>query len=151
MVVTLESTSATQARMVRPATSHPCCLRRSSGPDPAPSSQCPRCCAAALSSSRPTVWWMGSTGSRACPPTSRGFGARPQPDLLALSVPALCCMLGSHLLAVRKAQCNGDWRLPQRGGSQLRLEGQSKHGILRGSAPGTPLHAKTNSGAGGPQ
>lgn len=40
-------------------------------------SQCPRCCAAAPSSLRPTGWWMGSTGYQACLPTSRGFGEGP--------------------------------------------------------------------------
>lgn len=41
LVVILESTSATQARMVRPGTSHPCCLRCSSGPHCAPSPSAP--------------------------------------------------------------------------------------------------------------
>lgn len=111
-VVILESTSATQARMVRPGISHPSCLSCSSGPDTASFSQCPKCCDAALSSLRPMVWWMESTGSQACPPTSRGFGEHTQPTYISTSVPALCYMSGSYLLGVRKAWCNGDLRLP---------------------------------------
>lgn len=41
LVVILESTSATQAKMVRPEISHPSCLRCHSGPDPAFSPSAP--------------------------------------------------------------------------------------------------------------
>lgn len=60
----------------------------SSGPDPAPLSQCPKCYAAALSLLRPMVWWMESTGSQACPPTSRGFGEHPQPAFISNFCPS---------------------------------------------------------------
>lgn len=78
LAVTLESTSATRARTVRPKPtcpahpSYPGCNLPS--PDPTAFSQCPRCFAAALSLLRPTEWWMESTGSQACHPISRGYG-----------------------------------------------------------------------------
>lgn len=111
LVVILESISATQAKMVRPGISHPSCLRCSSGPDPAPFSQCPKCCAAALSLLRPMVWWMESTGSQACPPTSRGFGEHSQPAFTSTLCPSPMLHAGSHLLGAGKAQCNGALRL----------------------------------------
>lgn len=110
LVVILESISATQAKMVRPGISHPSCLRCGSGPDPAPFSQCPKCCAVALSLSRPTVWWMESTVSQACPPTSRGFGEHSQPAFLSTTCPSPVLHAGSHLWGAREAQCNGDLR-----------------------------------------
>lgn len=89
LVVILESTSATQAKMVRPGISHPSsCLRCSSGPDPTSLSQCPKCCAAALSLLRPMVWWMESTDSQGYPPTFRGFGEHPQSAFISSFCPS---------------------------------------------------------------
>lgn len=86
LAVTLESTSVTQARMVR---SRPICIAHPSHPgfdlaipDPTAFSQCPRCFAVALSLLRPMVWWMESTDSQACHPISRGYGEGP-PSILS--------------------------------------------------------------------
>lgn len=113
LAVTLESISATQARMVRPQTTtplHPSYLGYDLlGPDLAAFSQCPKCCAAALSLLRPMGWWMESTGSQACPPTSRGYG-----EVLNQCFPlssicqapfhsSPCSVLCSQILGVRRS------------------------------------------------
>lgn len=122
----LESTSATQARTVRPGISHPPCLRRSSGPDPAPFSQCPKCCDAAPSLLRPMVWWMESTGSRVCPPTYRGCGESPEPAFLSTFCPNPVLHARVKFVGVRKAQCSGAETNP----------GQHTHAFLPSSTLG---------------